>query len=62
MKEEAPTNAVGSGNIAGAGGDEPPMTQKRRKKYKDQNKEDTKKIKQGMRRIVGFAEHFKGIR
>ena len=62
LNEDAPTNAVGAGNIAGAGGDDPPMPQKRRKKYKEQNIEDTKKVKKGMRRVVGFAEHFRGIR
>jgi hypothetical protein len=55
--EESPTNAVGSGAIAGAGvGEkgEPPVSQKSR--YRKKNKDDTKRMETKNRRLLSFAE------
>lgn len=52
-EEGAPTNAVGSGNIAGAGvgpQGEPPVTQ--RSKYKKRNAEDTRKMLSGVQAVL----------
>jgi len=58
MNEEAPTNVVGGGDIAGTGvgqDGEPPMG-KKKNKYKRENEKDTKK----MRSILSFNNFMKG--
>ena len=59
IQEDAPTNAVGSGEIAGVGvgpdGEPGVHMKKKRTKYQKQNESDTKKIKRGIISFKQFA-------
>ena len=61
--EEMPTNAMGAGNIAGAGvngPDDVKMAKKARKKYKSQNKKDAANYHGGLQHYVNMR--FNGIK
>jgi len=61
--EEMPTNAMGSGAIAGAGvngPDDVKVAKKARKKYKSQNKIDAENYHQGIQQFVNMK--FNGMR
>lgn len=54
--EELPTNAAGSGAVAGIGVGEKGEPPVRRSRYKKKNIEDTKRVETKNRRLLSFAE------